>query len=49
MIGKGEHSSRSLQIAKATIYLPAIAVNAVGAHIYQMQAKGKPLPRLVVC
>lgn len=49
MMGKGEHDGRSLQIAKTAIYLPAIAVNAAGAHISQKQANSKLLPRLVVC
>jgi len=49
MTGKGKNGSGSLQIAKVAIYLPAIAVNAAGAHMYQKQAKSRLLPHLVVC
>jgi hypothetical protein len=44
MMGKGQNGSSSLQLAKAAIYLPAIAVTASGAHIFKTQAKGEPLP-----
>jgi hypothetical protein len=47
-MGKDENGSSSLQIAKAAIYLPAIAVTASGAQIFKKQAKGEPPPQLVI-
>jgi hypothetical protein len=48
LMGKEENGSGSLQIAKAVIYLPAIAVTASGAQIFKKQAKGEPYLQLVI-
>jgi hypothetical protein len=39
-MGKGETVTIPLQIAKTTIYLPAIAVTASGAQVFKKQANG---------